>query len=128
MAHTPWAWLVVFAVLGAGCGTATPSGADAASSTADASADVSEPDAGSSECTVDEECDDGVACTVDFCEADGRCSYTPNDSLCGDGDLCSGVETCDPAQGCRPGEPLTCDDGVACTVDSCDPATVPFIN
>jgi len=41
---------------------------------------------------------------------------------CDDGDLCNGVEYCDATTGCRPGEPLVCDDDRECSVDSCDPA------
>jgi len=39
---------------------------------------------------------------------------------CDDGVFCNGLETQDPAVGCVPGTPPNCDDGVACTIDSCD--------
>ncbi len=40
---------------------------------------------------------------------------------CDDGILCNGAETCDVASGsCLAGTPPTCDDGNACTADSCD--------
>ncbi|HEX5044251.1 MAG TPA: hypothetical protein VFV75_15200 [Candidatus Polarisedimenticolaceae bacterium] len=43
---------------------------------------------------------------------------------CNDGNLCNGVETCDSGSGnCIPGTPITCDDGEACTLNQCDPAT-----
>ncbi|RMG17300.1 MAG: hypothetical protein D6729_09400, partial [Deltaproteobacteria bacterium] len=73
-------------------------------------------------CTSDAECDDGIACTVDAC-ASGVCTHTRSDAACDDGAYCNGVETCDAALGCQPGTPPSCDDGVACTVDSCNEAT-----
>ncbi len=42
---------------------------------------------------------------------------------CDDGNVCNGVETCAPASGCKAGTPLVCDDGDACTTDSCDPTS-----
>ena len=41
------------------------------------------------------------------------------DSDCGDGLYCNGLETC-MDNTCRSGTPIDCDDGVACTADSCD--------
>lgn len=100
-------------------------------------------------CTVEPHpgCDDGVACTADSCgDPSGTCTHAPMDSLCPDGqtcdpamgcvtppacsgdaecdngNFCDGTETCDPAVGCRSGMAPDCDDGVACTADSCDPA------
>ncbi len=94
-------------------------------------------------------CDDEVACTVDTC-VDGECRHEASDALCGDGERCNpgsgcvpivctedsdcddglpcnGEETCDPGAagadettGCLDGAPPTCDDGFACTEDSCD--------
>jgi hypothetical protein len=43
--------------------------------------------------------------------------------VCDNGNPCDGVETCDPAAGCQPGTPPTCNDGAPCTNDSCDPAS-----
>lgn len=66
-------------------------------------------------------CDDGVSCTVDACdEVAAACVSTPDDSVCDDGRFCNGAETCDLVAGCRAGTPPSCDDGVNCTVDSCD--------
>ncbi len=43
---------------------------------------------------------------------------------CDDGIVCNGAETCDVASGsCLAGTPPTCDDGNACTADSCDSAS-----
>ncbi|MCH8168177.1 MAG: glycine--tRNA ligase subunit beta, partial [Proteobacteria bacterium] len=65
-------------------------------------------------------CDDGVACTVDTCDETGdTCTNTADDTLCDDGLFCNGAETCDPVLDCQAGTD-PCDDGVACTVDTCD--------
>jgi hypothetical protein len=63
---------------------------------------------------LDPDCDDGVVCTDDSCDEDNdECANTPNDGNCDDGDFCTGVETCDPVDGCLDGtEP--CDDGLWC--------------
>jgi hypothetical protein len=69
-------------------------------------------------------CDDGVSCTVDSCnEGSASCDNIPTDSLCDDSDVCTGVETCDVELDCLAGTPLDPDDGVACTIDTCDPVT-----
>lgn len=68
-------------------------------------------------------CDDGVACTSDSCDSvTDRCENAADDSLCDDGQFCNGMEQCDAARGCRPGPVVDCDDGLACTLDSCDDA------
>ncbi|MEZ4246813.1 MAG: putative metal-binding motif-containing protein [Polyangiales bacterium] len=95
-------------------------------------------------------CDDGIACTDDSCVGDA-CSATPNDALCApgercnpgsgcvpircttdadcnDGNACNGVEVCggaapDAVTGCSAGGAISCDDGVPCTADRCDPDT-----
>lgn len=69
-------------------------------------------------------CDDGVACTVDTCsDAKGVCIHTPDDSFCNDHLFCNGVEYCNRDRGCLQGPPPNCDDGIACTVDSCNETT-----
>ncbi len=66
-------------------------------------------------------CDDGVACTFDICnEATAACINFPSDAACDNGLFCDGAETCDPLLDCQPGTPVDCEDGVACTDDSCD--------
>ncbi len=66
-------------------------------------------------------CDDGVACTVDACdEVNDTCSHAADDSLCDDGLYCNGAESCSATAGCQAGTAPNCDDGIACTVDSCD--------
>src|SRR5262245_44297140 len=74
-------------------------------------------------------CDDGNACTLsDACDGAGRCAGVPMapGSPCDDRQGCTLNDTCvqDPAIGltCR-GTPRACNDGNACTNDSCDPAT-----
>ncbi|MBW2422153.1 MAG: hypothetical protein JRH19_26715 [Deltaproteobacteria bacterium] len=63
--------------------------------------------------------DDGIACTIDTCSALVGIANIPADSLCSDGDLCTGIEACDASLGCQAGTPPVVDDGVACTIDSC---------
>jgi hypothetical protein len=59
---------------------------------------------------------------VDSCdEGTQDCVYIPQNSLCADGDVCDGSETCDITLGCQEGTPIVCDDSVGCTVDTCDP-------
>ncbi|MBM4395055.1 MAG: hypothetical protein FJ087_05140 [Deltaproteobacteria bacterium] len=73
-------------------------------------------------------CDDGDPCTKDGCDPKTGCSHTPEK----DGSEC-GAATCTAGGGyvaprrckaavCGPApEAVSCDDGLACTVDSCDP-------
>lgn len=65
--------------------------------------------------------DDGISCTDDSCdEGNDVVVHAANDALCDDGQVCNGTETCDVLIDCQAGAPLEIDDGVACTVDSCD--------
>ena len=65
--------------------------------------------------------DDGNACTADYCQG-AVCTHPQID--CDDDNVCNGMETCDPASGCQPGQPLECDDGNACNgTETCDPAS-----
>jgi predicted outer membrane repeat protein len=66
-------------------------------------------------------CDDYVACTRDSCrESDHACFHEPDDARCDNGVFCDEQESCDVLLACIAGMPVRCDDGVACTVDSCD--------
>ncbi len=56
------------------------------------------------------DCDDGIACTMDGCDASGACFSYPSDSACDDGDDCT-VATCDEIADCQV---LFKDNGVAC--------------
>ncbi len=94
-------------------------------------------------------CDDGVACTTDSCnETTDACAHVANDAACSDGNACTD-DTCNPSLGCQHanntascsdgnacttgdacsngtcvgGAPPNCDDGVACTMDSCNAST-----
>jgi len=52
----------------------------------------------------------------------GECLLTCGDDAdCDDADLCTGKETCGPSKTCQKGTPLSCDDGSACTDDTCEP-------
>jgi hypothetical protein len=66
-------------------------------------------------------CDDGNICTADSCDPALGCQNTPvaDGISCSDGDVCNGAETCQSGA-CSPGTPLNCDDGNACTSDSCN--------
>src|SRR5207249_5655623 len=65
-------------------------------------------------------CDDGNPCTTGDSCVGGACSGLP--VACSDGDICNGVETCNPVDGtCLPGVSVPCDDGNPCTDDFCDP-------
>ena len=66
-----------------------------------------------------------TACTdPDSCNGTGSCqvNHAANGSSCADSDLCDGAETCSTGS-CVAGTPVNTDDGIACTSDSCDPAT-----
>src|SRR5262249_34577593 len=66
-------------------------------------------------------CDDGVACTVDRCDADAdACAHAASDLLCGDANACTD-DTCDATLGCvYSNNTAPCDDGDACTTgESC---------
>jgi hypothetical protein len=76
------------------------------------------------------DCDDGNACTDDFCHLQLGCLHRPFDLAaclapgardCDDLDACT-ADTCDPGSGCV-FPPLDCDDGNACTADQCVPGT-----
>lgn len=67
-----------------------------------------------------EECDDNNMMDGDGCDAD--CTFScQDDTECQDGDPCNGVETCNTmTHACAAATtPLSCDDGDACTTDTC---------
>jgi hypothetical protein len=66
------------------------------------------------------DCDDDNELTIDSCDPDTGCVHIPDDSGCNDGLFCNGTETFDIVNGCQPGTPPDCNDGVACTVDTCN--------
>jgi hypothetical protein len=68
-------------------------------------------------------CGDGIACTVDRCDATtDRCTSAADNARCDDGRFCNGAETCSVTEGCASGTPPACDDGRACTTDLCSPS------
>lgn len=95
-------------------------------------------------CTRSEDCNDGFPCTIDNCGVGNRCEWIAVDSECptdqrcvigrgcvtgmpmdcmvdgdcDDGSRCTGREQCLLGM-CRVTEPYVCDDGNACTEDSC---------
>ena len=80
------------------------------------------------ECVAGEplECDDGVSCTEDSCDAELGCVHTPSDTLCECGETCDSVLGC--GDYCVPttcnGQTYDCgnclDDDGDCQVDSAD--------
>jgi hypothetical protein len=76
------------------------------------------------ECTTATNCDDGNACTIDSCDAQGICRHSINLGIsCNDGDACTAADLCNAQGFCEGGGAVDCGDGNVCTTDSCDPAT-----
>jgi hypothetical protein len=73
-------------------------------------------------CVYDDEffCGDNNECTDDACDPLLGCVYKLNQAPCSDGNACTEGEQCSTGV-CGGGKPLSCDDGSACTTDSCDP-------
>jgi hypothetical protein len=75
-------------------------------------------------------CNDNNPCTTDSCAPQGGCRYTlvsdcqacTSSGTCSDGNPCNGTETCVSGR-CRTGTPISCNDGNACTLDSCNAQT-----
>ena len=72
--------------------------------------------------------DDGNVCNgPETCDSGtGSCVSGPpavTGTACSDGNLCTQTDTCNGAGICIGGSPVVCDDGKACTDDSCNPAT-----
>ncbi len=80
-------------------------------------------------CDGAETCNAASGCVTGTAPCPGQLCDEPTDTCvdvdcltdanCSDGLFCNGVETC-VANVCVPGTPIVCDDGVACTADSCD--------
>jgi len=65
--------------------------------------------------------DEGNPCTADYC-MEGVCAHEPDDGqVCDDGDKCTTGDLCAAGQ-CQ-GTSMDCDDGLPCSLDSCDYAT-----
>lgn len=70
------------------------------------------------------DCDDTVGCTLDSCdEFTDSCINAAYNSICSNGVFCDGAEICDVLLDCQPGTPPSCDDSVACTIDTCNTDT-----
>jgi MYXO-CTERM domain-containing protein len=65
------------------------------------------------------DCNDGNACTTDFCDFGNGCAIVLNNDPCDDGDACTELDAC--AAGSCSGSAIDCNDDDVCTVDSCDP-------
>ncbi|HET8945591.1 MAG TPA: hypothetical protein VFQ07_01300, partial [Candidatus Polarisedimenticolia bacterium] len=66
------------------------------------------------------DCDDGLACTHDYCDKGaGVCRHLTGS--CDDGNPCTG-DSCNPFTGACSHTAVTCDDGNPCTRDFCDQA------
>ena len=68
---------------------------------------------GGGDCTS---CDDGIACTRDFCLVGGECEHVPDSALCNPSESCSRATGCEVST-CTPPD---CDDHDPCTGDTCD--------
>ena len=81
-------------------------------------------DASACECVTDFACDDGDQCTLDRCNTGTfACEHVVAvGAFCDDGSLCTGQDACQ-ADGSCAGGVVDCGDGIACTLDLCDPAT-----
>ncbi len=93
-------------------------------------------------CRMASDCDDRLECTEDTCSASGQCINIAQNARCGagrvcragmgcvaerscssdrdcdDGLRCNGAERCTELA-CAAGTPVNCDDGMACTIDTC---------
>ncbi|MSP26684.1 MAG: hypothetical protein EXR75_16370, partial [Myxococcales bacterium] len=112
----------VFDVGGSG-GTLAEGGASEGGDASGGTGGVVDPTLGGP-CSQDAQCDDAVVCTFDGCDEElSRCRFVPDDQSCQNGGFCDGLELCKNGIGCIPGEPVTCSDGGACTIDHCDEPT-----
>ena len=65
-------------------------------------------------------CDDGNPCTDDSCDpATGNCVYINNIAPCDDGKFCTVGDVCKDGS-CTSGTLRDCNDGIDCTIDSCN--------
>jgi tetratricopeptide (TPR) repeat protein len=83
-------------------------------------------------CKEDEDCKlHGSNCAIGKCRkligsSEGYCAFTPDHSLCDDGNECNGREYCDinycsRSALCMKGDFIGCDDFNKCTTERCDP-------
>lgn len=77
------------------------------------------------ECIVDADCDDGNVCTINTCNVDGNCEVVNavDKTVCDDSLYCTTGDIC-IAGNCNATGYVEClDDGVSCTVESCNEVT-----
>ena len=68
-------------------------------------------------------CNDDNPCTKDECDVTKGCAFSNNNgAACSDGDACTGGDVCNNGK-CTIFGPTNCDDGSACTKDTCSPLT-----
>lgn len=65
-------------------------------------------------------CDDGNSCTTDSCVAGQGCQYAHNQLECAPANDCVETSYCSYGH-CIQGKAKPCSDGLACTLDDCDP-------
>jgi Dictyostelium (slime mold) repeat len=72
----------------------------------------------------DLDCDDDNPCTADSCASSGGCRHTPLPGCCTTDTDCIDSSACTVNESCQAGscvsDVVSCDDGNACTNDSCD--------
>jgi hypothetical protein len=68
-------------------------------------------------------CDDANPCTDDYCEPNTGCQHTPKlGTPCNaDNSVCTAGDVCNLAGICIAGPPISCEDGISCTPNTCDP-------
>ncbi len=77
-------------------------------------------DSGDTGCASDLDCDDGVLCTVDLCNAGtGMCDNIPDNAFCDNGLFCDGVEVCDQVDDCLIGFTPCASDESCDEIDGC---------
>ncbi len=69
-------------------------------------------------CSSNDDCDDGIECTIDKCNDFNHCVHTSNNSLCSDGVDCT-VDECTQSGCIHTPTDIFCNDGVDCTEDIC---------
>ncbi len=70
------------------------------------------------QCTTNSQCDDNNLCTDDICNSGICTNLADNTNVCSDNLFCNGAENCVSGSCVR--TPLNINDGIVCTVDSCD--------
>ncbi|MSP92469.1 MAG: hypothetical protein EXR79_11830 [Myxococcales bacterium] len=72
-------------------------------------------------------CDDGNPCTTELCNATAGCVKFQNGDGCSDGNDCTVADACKAGK-CVPGAPKDCNDKAPCTLDTCNPGNGKCVN